>query len=105
MDRHYVFQRMPFVIMSSGATMSHAVKMLVRRIDNVVNDVDDLLIDKPTWEDHVWSSSGGCNKRTLSTNSGPAARGLTLNSVGFEPTIDPLRSACSGQAVRQSTAF
>ncbi|GFO11627.1 hypothetical protein PoB_003813200 [Plakobranchus ocellatus] len=40
---------MPFRMMSSGANLTHGVKMLVRRLDYVVDYVDDLFFHMPTW--------------------------------------------------------
>ncbi|GFO05428.1 Zinc finger protein [Plakobranchus ocellatus] len=48
MDRHNKFLKMPFGMMSSGATLTRAVKMLMRGMNNVMNDVDDLLAHTPT---------------------------------------------------------
>ncbi|GFO48854.1 Pol polyprotein [Plakobranchus ocellatus] len=44
------FLRMPFGMMNSGAMLTRAVKKLLCRMDNVV---DDLLIHTETWEAHV----------------------------------------------------
>ncbi|GFO17660.1 retrovirus-related pol polyprotein from transposon 297 [Plakobranchus ocellatus] len=48
MDRHYEFPRMPFGMIYSEATLTRAVKMLVRALYNVVNFVDELLVQIPT---------------------------------------------------------
>ncbi|GFO27599.1 Zinc finger protein [Plakobranchus ocellatus] len=53
MDCHYEFLRMPFGMMYSGATLTHAVKKLLCGMDNVVDYIDDLLIHTETWEAHV----------------------------------------------------
>ncbi|GFN74236.1 Zinc finger protein [Plakobranchus ocellatus] len=39
--------------MNSAATLNRAVKMLVRGMNHVVDYVEDLLVDTPTWEDIV----------------------------------------------------
>ncbi|GFN98223.1 transposon tf2-12 polyprotein [Plakobranchus ocellatus] len=52
MDRHYKFLRMPFGMMNSGATLTHAVQMLLRGMDHVVDFVGDMLVDT-TREDGV----------------------------------------------------
>ncbi|GFO37434.1 Zinc finger protein [Plakobranchus ocellatus] len=65
LDRHYEFLRILFGMMNSGATL--AVKMIVRGMDYVIDNADDLSVQTPIWEDHVrtLSSSGSYNRRTL----------------------------------------
>ncbi|GFN74673.1 Pol polyprotein [Plakobranchus ocellatus] len=52
MDCHYEFLRMPFGMMNSGTTLTHAVKKMLCGMD-VVDYIDDLLIHTETWEAHV----------------------------------------------------
>ncbi|GFO11379.1 Zinc finger protein [Plakobranchus ocellatus] len=53
MDRHYQFIKIPYGMMSSGATLTRAVKMMVRVLEYVVDYADDLLVHNPTLEDHM----------------------------------------------------
>ncbi|GFO06249.1 Pol polyprotein [Plakobranchus ocellatus] len=55
MDLHCEFLRIPFGMMNTGATLTHAVKMLVRGMDYVMDYKDVLLVYRPTMEDHVWT--------------------------------------------------
>ncbi|GFO13528.1 Zinc finger protein [Plakobranchus ocellatus] len=53
MDCHHEFLRMPFWMMNLRAIVIHAMRMLVRGMDYVVEYVDDLSVHTPTWEDYV----------------------------------------------------
>ncbi|GFO34330.1 Zinc finger protein [Plakobranchus ocellatus] len=53
MDRHFDFLKMQFEMMNSGATLIRTMKMLSRRMYQVMDYVDDLLVHTPTWEDRM----------------------------------------------------
>ncbi|GFO34385.1 retrovirus-related pol polyprotein from transposon opus [Plakobranchus ocellatus] len=52
MDHHCEFLRMPSGKMNSGATLTRIVKMLVRGMNCMIDYVDDILIQTPTWKNH-----------------------------------------------------
>ena len=51
--QHYENQRVLFGMVSSGMTMTRAVRKLRDGMDNVVDNIDDLLVHTRTWEEHV----------------------------------------------------
>ncbi|GFN94751.1 Zinc finger protein [Plakobranchus ocellatus] len=53
MDHLDEFLKMLFEIKSSGATLTTAVKMLLRGVSYVMDYVDGLMVHFPTWEDHL----------------------------------------------------
>ncbi|GFO04002.1 Zinc finger protein [Plakobranchus ocellatus] len=84
MDCHYEFLRMPFGMINSGATLTRAVKKLLRGMDNVVDYIDDLLIHTEIWEAHVKTLSE-LFKRLQETNFtvGPVKCLLGSRTVDF----------------------
>ncbi|GFO28929.1 Zinc finger protein [Plakobranchus ocellatus] len=44
---------MPFGMMNSGAILSYAMKVLMRWTDQMVDNLDDIMVHTPTWENPV----------------------------------------------------
>ena len=52
-DGVYEFLPMPFGMVNSGATLTRAIRKLLRGMENVEHYVDDILIHTTTWDFHV----------------------------------------------------
>ena len=52
-DGVYEFLRMPFCMVNSGATLTRAIRKLLRGMENVEHYVDDILVHTTTWDCHV----------------------------------------------------
>ena len=52
-DGVYEFLWMPFGMVNSGATLTRAIRKLLRGMENVEHYVDDILVHTITWDCHV----------------------------------------------------
>ena len=52
-DGVYEFLHMPFGMVNSGATLTRAIRELLRGMENVEHYVDDILVHATTWDCHV----------------------------------------------------
>ena len=52
-DGHWEFLRMPFGMVSSGATLKRGLSHFLKDVDNVLFYWDNILVHTSSWEDHV----------------------------------------------------
>ena len=52
-DGHYEFTKMPFGMVSSGATLKRGLQKVLYNIENVAFYFDDILVHTGTWEEHT----------------------------------------------------
>ena len=52
-DGTYEFLKMPFGMVSSGATLVRSLRKLLGNMENVDNYVDNIVVHTQTWEEHM----------------------------------------------------